>query len=76
MTKSKINTTLLAIGLLTAVSSVHAMEITAEEVDLNADGMVTEAEILNVIKGHFMSMDANNDKMVSFEEWAGKEKNR
>ncbi|MFT5260475.1 MAG: hypothetical protein ACI9J2_002086 [Saprospiraceae bacterium] len=76
MKNSKLKFTILAAGLLGAAVSVQAMKITAEDVDLNADGMVTEAEIINVIKGHFMAMDADNDKMVSHEEWAGKDSNR
>ncbi len=58
MKKSNLYSTVLSVGLLTAVGSVQAMEITAEDVDLNADGMVTEAEILNVIKGNYIHKGA------------------
>ncbi len=69
MKNSKSFKALLAAGLFAAFGSAQAMEISAEEVDLNKDGKVTEAEIINVIKMHFMSMDKDGNESVSMAEW-------
>ena len=61
----------VALGSLLAISasSVQAMTLDVKDVDLNADGKVTEAEILNVVKAHFLAMDKNSDNVVSSTEW-------
>ncbi len=69
MKVSKLSKSLIAASLFTALGSVQAMEISHKDADLNSDGMVTEAEILNVIKTHFMKMDKDSDANVSLYEW-------
>lgn len=56
------------IGLF-SIGAANAMEITHEDVDLNKDGQVTEAEIINVVQAHFFSMDKDGDNHVSQAEW-------
>lgn len=55
--------------LVLSVSAAQAMKLEAKDVDLNSDGKVTEAEILHVVKTHFMKMDKNNDHVVTTKEW-------
>jgi len=61
----------VTLGSLLAISasSVQAMTLDVKDVDLNADGKVTEAEILNVVKAHFLAMDKNSDSVVTSNEW-------
>lgn len=61
----------IALGSLFAISasSLQAMTLDVKDVDLNADGKVTEAEILNVVKSHFLMMDKNGDDTLSSAEW-------
>ena len=69
---------LVTIGSILAISatSVQAMTLSVKDVDLNADGKVTEAEIVNVVKSHFLAMDKNSDNVVSTEEWVGDDTNK
>ena len=74
MQHSKTVKSLIAASLFGLMaSSTQAMELSLSDVDLNADGKVTEAEIINVIKTHFMSMDKDGDATVSGNEWLAAE---
>lgn len=64
-----IRATLPVIAFLASTGALQAMEINHEDVDLNADGMVTEAEIITVMKTHFLKMDKDADNGVSKAEW-------
>lgn len=66
-------TAVMAIALLSAASSLQAMEIKYTDVDLNGDGVVTEAEIINVVQNHFFSMDKDGNQSVSNHEWMAME---
>ncbi|MEE9446970.1 MAG: hypothetical protein V3V09_03370 [Arenicellales bacterium] len=68
MKQVKLNTVLALVGLF-AAGSVSAMTLTHKDVDLNADGVVTEAEIVNVVKNHFFRMDKDGNSGVSGPEW-------
>lgn len=69
MKLNNIYKSVIASGLIALMGSVQAMEINHKDVDLNEDGMVTEAEIINVIKTHFMKMDKDGDSQVTVNEW-------
>ncbi len=73
MKNVKYYSAILAFGLMTAAGSAQAMKIELGDVDLNDDGKVTEAEIVNVIKQHFLMMDADSDAAVSSDEWLANE---
>ena len=64
----------LVIFLLTFLSSIHASELSQEEVtyfnimDLNNDGYVSIEEIDQSINIIFQLIDTNNDKKITLEE--------
>lgn len=61
----------ITLGSLLAISasSLQAMTLEVKDVDLNADGKVTQAEIESVIRMHFLKMDKDGNDSVSTEEW-------
>ena len=59
----------LASIMTIAGSTAGAMELSLSDVDLNADGKVTEEEIVNVIRTHFFSMDKDANSVISGQEW-------
>jgi Ca2+-binding EF-hand superfamily protein len=69
MKLNNLHKSVIASSLIALMGSVQAMEINHKDVDLNQDGMVTEAEIINVIKTHFMKMDKDGDTQVTTDEW-------
>ena len=64
----------LIIFCLTTFSSIHASELSKEEItyfnimDLNNDGYVSTDEINQSINIIFQLIDINNDKKISLEE--------
>ena len=64
----------LIIFCLTSLSSIHALELSQEEItyfnimDLNNDGYVSTDEINQSINIIFQLIDINNDKKISLEE--------
>ncbi len=70
MKQTKLAPPLFAIALLTVSVGSQAMEIKHTDADLNGDGVVTEAEIINVVQNHFFSMDTDGTGGLSAEEWA------
>lgn len=58
---------LMCLGLGQAVAADNGMKHSAA--DFNADGMVTEDELVTFVRMHFMTMDRNNDHMVDAKEW-------
>ena len=69
MKKITLRTLIFTIGLMISSTGLQAMELSHQDVDLNADGKVTESEIFAVIKSHFLMMDRDSNSELTIDEW-------
>ena len=73
--KTRLSFVASIMGALTmAAGSVYAakdkpMMMDRNKVDLNGNGMVSEAEIVTYVRMFFIKMDKDNDQMLSQSEW-------
>lgn len=66
---SKLQSKFAVAALFLAMGNLYAMDLKFEDVDLNKDGVISEAELVMVIKHNFLVKDKDSSHNLDAKEW-------